>query len=77
MSRDSHQDGADDEHYDIHLQCPLAANTLSQEVAEQGTEECTRLESRGDVTRNAGSCGFGDAKVLLEARTGDCCTHEG
>ena len=77
MSRDRHQDGANDENHDIRLQCPFAANTLGQEVAEQSTEECTRLESRGDVTRNAGSCGFGDAKVLLETRTGNCCTHEG
>jgi hypothetical protein len=95
MSRDCHQNGANDKHNNICLQCPFAANTLSDysimsatkriadqdrpltEVAEQGTEEGTCLESRGDVTRDAGSCGFGDTKVLLETCTSYCCAHEG
>jgi hypothetical protein len=95
MCRHCHQNGANDEHYDIHLQCPFAANTLSDylsvwvtkqgidqatpltEVAKQGTKECTCLESRSYVARDAGSCGFGDAKVLLETGTGDRGTHEG
>lgn len=95
MCRHCHQNGANDEHYDIYLQCPFAADTLSNcstmsateyqvdqnrprtEVAKQSTEKGTCLESRGDVTRDAGSCGFGDTKVLLETRTGDCCAYKG
>lgn len=46
------------------------------EVAEQGAKECSCLESRGDIAGDAGSCAFGDTKVLLEASTGNRCTNK-
>jgi hypothetical protein len=42
MICDCHQDGANDKHYDVHLQCPFAANTLGDYRAMSVTRQKAR-----------------------------------